>query len=102
MKRVVPIGLILLLAVAACNAPKHASLCDRPSPPPVCRLACDPASQMPSVCPSGSFCARDGHCAVECTGDKDCGGDHCAQGRCGEPDKTAGDWAVAILDFPGT
>ena len=95
--------LIILLAVAACNAGKHTSLCDRPNPPPVCRLACDPASQMPSVCPVGSFCARDGHCAVECTGAKDCPGDTCSpQGRCGEPEKSIGDWAVAILDFPGT
>jgi NADH-quinone oxidoreductase subunit H len=97
--------LILFLALAACGTAKRLSLCDKPNAPPVCRLACEPFSQTPSTCPGGSYCTRDGHCAVECTGDKDCGGakGSCSpQGRCGEPDKSIGDWAVAILDFPAT
>ena len=101
MKRVY---LIIALALAACSTAKRPSLCDKPNAPPVCRLACEPFSQTPSTCPGGSYCTRDGHCAVDCTGDKECGGGgKCSpQGRCGEPDKTIGDWAVAILDFPAT
>ena len=72
MTRLIPIAFAVL--AVACGPKQFGSLCDEIPAPEACQTPCDPSPGAPVECPSGYYCAADGHCDAQCTA---------AGGQCG-------------------
>lgn len=81
-------ALLLLLMISAaawmgcdCAGPSRNGVCDRPSPPAACGMACSPSE----LCAPGFYCGDDGTCSADCSSSVPCPDDmacNIASGTC--------------------